>query len=61
MLKLTLMAMAMVSVGLSQRAFENRNESIGNKFQDYVGLTERMSDNAWGVLLQRVDVRDLRY
>ncbi len=53
--------MAMVSGGLSQRAFENRSESIGDKFQDYMGLTERMSDNAWGALLQRLDVQYLRY
>jgi hypothetical protein len=58
---LKLALMSMVSGGLSQRAFENRSESIGDKFQDYVGLTERMSDNAWGALLRRLDVRDLRY
>jgi hypothetical protein len=58
---LKLAVYSLLSGARSQRAVEDRSEAMNWALRQELGISERMSDNAFGELLRRLDPRDVRW
>jgi predicted transposase YbfD/YdcC len=58
---LTLSIYALLSGARSQRAVEDRSEQLTWQLEQELGIDGRISDNAFGEILQRIDWRDMRW
>jgi hypothetical protein len=58
---LTLGIYALLSGARSQRAVEDRSEQLSHALEQELGLDGRLSDNAFGAILQRTDWREMRW